>query len=75
MNMPFLAGLIFLIFDIYLVGRALGDFKKATISLECPDVGGRLTDLQLWNKHNIDRERHDSEKFIVGYEFELKGGQ
>jgi hypothetical protein len=59
MNIPLLAGSLFAIFGIYLLGRALSDYKKAVASLE----------------RNIDGEMQDTEKLIVAYEYEFKGSQ
>jgi len=75
MNIPLLAGSLFAIFGIYLLGRALSDYKKAVASLEWPGVEGQLTDLRLWGKRNIDGEMQDTEKLIVAYEYEFKGSQ
>jgi hypothetical protein len=75
MNIPLLAGSLFAIFGIYLLGRALSDYQKAVASLECPGVEGLLTGLRLWGKRNIDGEMQDAEKLIVGYEYKFKGGQ
>jgi hypothetical protein len=75
MNIPLLAGSLLAIFGIFLLYRALSDYKKSVASLEWPGVEGRLTDLRLWGKRNIDGEMQDAEKLIVGYEYEFKGGQ
>ena len=75
MIIALLAGFLFAIFGIYLLGRALSDYKKAVASLEWPGVEGRLTDLRLWGKRNVDGEMQDAEKLIVAYEYEFKGSQ
>ena len=67
MIIALLAGFLFAIFGIYLLGRALSDYKKAVASLEWPGVEGQLTDLRLWGKRNIDGEMQDTETLTAAY--------
>lgn len=73
MNIPLLAGSAFAIFGIFLLVRAVGDYKKAQVSLAWPETRGRLTDVRLWGKRNIDGEMRDTEKLIVEYEYQVTG--
>jgi len=73
MNIPLLAGSVFALFGVYLLGHAIASYKSAVASQSWPTTDGQLTDLRLWGKRNIDGEMKDAEKLAVEYRYEING--
>jgi len=72
-NIPFIAGIAFALFGIYMLIHAMTGYRKALASSSWPSVNGILTDVRLWGLRRIDGEMKDVEKLIVEYDYEVSG--
>ncbi len=72
MNIPLIVGIGILIFSIYILRHAVVHYRKALASQKWPSVQGKLIDVHLWGKSNIDGEIKDVDKLGVKYEYQTQ---
>lgn len=72
-NIPFVIGVAFIMFSIYMLKHALFDYKKALASKHWPAVSGQLTTVTLFGLRNINGKMLDANRLAVEYCYEIAG--
>ncbi|MDX1693912.1 MAG: DUF3592 domain-containing protein [Ketobacteraceae bacterium] len=73
MNIPIVAGIMLMLFGVYLLLGAINNYKKASASLTWPSVKGKLRKVELWGTRNVDGDMKASERLDVTYEYDVSG--
>lgn len=73
MNTPLVVGAGFALFCTWMLINALRGYKKSLASKDWPNVNGKILELRLWGKRNVDGEMRDVEKLSIEYSYDVQG--
>ena len=73
MNTPFIVGALSTVFCTWMLFHAFCSYKKALASKDWPSVKGKINEIELWGKRNVDGQMQEVEKLSIEYFYEVHG--